>query len=172
MKAGEVTPARKSFESQRDNKHGDQKKTIQNPCRHCGERYFAGHLCKAYQRYKCMDVEEESEIEEDDEEETECPPRQQNPSVPELQVMSLQSMVGITTKRTLKVLGQIKKENVVVLIDSGDSCNFFGKNMVQALGLPVQQTQEFGVSIGDGRVLTGQGKCSLVELDIQGVKID
>lgn len=168
-KASEVTPARKSFEMQRDSKLGDQKKTMQNPCRYCGERYFAGNRCKAYQRYKCMDVEEESEPEEDDEEETETPLRQQNSPVSELQVMSLQSMVGITTKRTLKVLGKIKNENVVVLIYSGASCNFIGKNMVQALGLPVQQTQEFRVSIGDG---TGQGKCSGVELHIHGVKID
>lgn len=173
VKPGEVTPARKSFESQRDSKQGDQKKNIQNPCRHCGERYFAGHRCKAYQRYRCMDVEEGSESEgNEEEEETESPQKQQNQPVQELQVLSLQSMVGISTKRTLKVLGQIKNENVVVLIDSGSSCNFFGRNMVHALGLPVHQTNEFGVSIGDGRVLTGQGKCSGVELDIQGVKIN
>ena len=80
-------------------------------------------------------------------------------------------MVGITSKKTLKVIGQIGNEKVVVLIDSGASCNFIAKRLVQSLGLAVQTTHEFGVSIGDGRVLTGQGKCSGVEMEIQGVKI-
>lgn len=168
VKTGEVTPARKYFESQRDNKQSDQKKTVQNPCRHCGERFFAGHRCKAFQRFICMDVEEESEQEEDEEEESEGPLGQQNQNHQELQVLSLWSMVGITSKRNLKVLGQIRNENVVVLINSGASCNFIGKAVMQALGLPVQSTQEFGVSI----VLQGQGKCSGVEMNIQGVKIE
>lgn len=45
-KQSEATSARKSFESQRDNKANEQKKTVHNPCRHCGERFFSGHRCK------------------------------------------------------------------------------------------------------------------------------
>ncbi|KAG2245962.1 hypothetical protein Bca52824_085590 [Brassica carinata] len=36
-KQSETTPARKSFDSQHDNKGCEQKKTIHNPCRHCGD---------------------------------------------------------------------------------------------------------------------------------------
>lgn len=31
------------------------------------ERFFAGHHCKAFQKFRCLDVEEESEQEEDEE---------------------------------------------------------------------------------------------------------
>lgn len=172
VKNGEATTARKSFDSSRESRQGEQRRPVQNPCRHCGERFYAGHRCKAFQKFKCMDVEEESDPEEEPEEEQEETKGQQTQQNQELQVLSLQSMVGITSKKTLKVIGQIGSEKVVVLIDSGASCNFIAKKFVEEKGLPVQPTQEFGVSIGDGRVLSGQGKCSGVELSIQGVKID
>ena len=41
-KAGESTPARKSFDSPRDSRQGDQKHTVQNPCRHCKREIFCG----------------------------------------------------------------------------------------------------------------------------------
>lgn len=170
-RSSETTPARKSADSPCDSKQGDIKKAVQNPCRHCGERFFAGHRCKAFQRFKCLDVEEGSEPDGNETEDSEGPVGQQNQQAPELQVLSLQSMVGITSKKTLKVVGTIGKKEVLVLIDSGASCNFISKGLAEELGLPIQSTQEFGVSIGDGRILTGQGKCSDVEMDIQGVKI-
>ena len=74
-----------------------------------------------------------------------------------LQVLSLKSMVGITTKRTLRVRGSLRGAEVVVLIDSGASCNFIAKRLVEELGLTVSPTQDFGVAIGDGRVLSSSG---------------
>ena len=165
----EVTPNRKSFESQRENKGSESKRPIQNPCRHCGERFFSGHKCKVFQKYKCLEVEEESERDEEldrGSEEEEEPQKQQ-----ELQVLSLKSMVGITTKKTLRIRGYIGDAEVVVLIDSGASCNFIATRLVQKLGLLVTPTQEFGVAIGDGRVLTSSGKCEDVKINIQGVGI-
>ena len=71
VKQGENTLARKSVDSIRESKAFDQRRPIQNPCRHCGERYFTGHRWKSFQRYKCLEVEEESEDAEDSEEEWE-----------------------------------------------------------------------------------------------------
>lgn len=168
-KPGDLTPARKSFDSQKDAKGADPRRTVHNPCRHCGERYFAGHRCKSYQKYKCMDVEEESEgdeeAEEDRDDESEAPHK------PELQVLSLQSMVGLTTKRTMRIRGKVSGEDVVVLIDSGASCSFIAKRLVEKLNLPVVPTEEFSVAIGDGRVITGSGKCVGLQLVVQGVEI-
>ena len=168
-KQGDHTPARKSADSVRDNKATDQRRPIQNPCRYCGERYFTGHRCKAFQRYKCLEVEERSEeadeSEEDIAEETEAPAKQ------ELQVLSLQSMAGLTTKRTMRIKGHIKGEEVVVLIDSGASCSFIATRVVEKLGLPVVATTDFGVAIGDGRIMTSSGKCEGLKLIIQGIEI-
>lgn len=118
VKSSNVSPARKSLDSQQESNQGDKKRTVQNPSRHCGEIYFTGHRCKAYQKFRCMDVEKESEQEEADEEDLEVTMGQQTQSNQELQVLSLQSMVGITSKKTLRVIGQIGSEKVVVLIDS------------------------------------------------------
>lgn len=74
--------------------------------------------------------------------------------------------MGITTTKTLRIRGYIGDAEVVVLIDSGASCNFIATRLVQKLGLPVSPTQEFGVAIGDGRVLTSSGKCEDLYLNI------
>ncbi|XP_013594601.1 PREDICTED: uncharacterized protein LOC106321497 [Brassica oleracea var. oleracea] len=169
VKQGDHTPARKSVDSPRENKGSDQRRTIQNPCRYCGERYFTGHRCKAFQRYKCLEVEEELEEAEESEEDREENPEAQ--AKQELQVMSLQSMAGLTTKRTMRIKGHISGEEVVVLIDSGASCSFIATRVVEKLGLPVVPTQEFGVAIGDGRIMTSSGKCEGLKLIIQGIEI-
>lgn len=117
-------------------------------------------------------MEEGSEVDEDKEVEPEEKVAQTNAPELDLQVLSLQSMVGLTTKRTLKIIGVIGDMEVVVLIDSGASCNFSGKKLVDQLGLAVETTQEFGVAIGDGQIIKRSGKCAGVKLDIQGVKIE
>lgn len=170
-KQSDYTPARKSFESTRDNKSSDQWRPIQNPCRYCGERYFTGHRYKSFQKYKCMEVEEVSEDDEDEEDEQEDKLAQKCIPEQELQVLSLKSMVGITTKRTMRMRGKIGETEMVVLVDSGASCSFIAKYLVDKLGLLVASTVEFGVAIGDGRVLAGNGKCEGVKLNIQGVEI-
>ena len=38
--------------------------------------------------------------------------------------ISCNALAGITTPQTLKIEGQIKKKNVIVLIDSGSTHNF------------------------------------------------
>lgn len=103
---------------------------MQNPCRYCGERYFTGHRCKSFQKYKCMEVEEVSEDDDDEEEEPEDKMGQKHIPEQELQVFSLQSMVGITTKRTMRLRGKLGDTDVVVLIDSGASCSFIAKHLV------------------------------------------
>lgn len=163
-KQSDYTPARKSFESTRDNKSSDQWRPIQNPCRYCGERYFTGHRYKSFQKYKCMEVEEVSEDDEDEEDEQEDKLAQKCIPEQELQVLSLKSMVGITTKRTMRMRGKIGETEMVVLVDSGASCSFIAKHLVDKLGLLVAPTVEFGVAIGDGRVLAGNGKCEGVKL--------
>lgn len=60
---------------------------------------------------------------------------------------------------------------MVVLIDSGASCSFIATRVVEKLGLPVVATTDFGVAIGDGRIMTSSGKCEGLKLIIQGIEI-
>lgn len=171
VKHGDHTPARKSAESHRDNKGSENRRAVHNPCRHCGERFFAGHRCKAFQRFKKLELEESDGKDEDESSDEEKSEGQNGIPEQELHVLSLNSLVGITTKKTMKMKGLLKGREVVILIDSGASCNFISKKLVEEMKLPVVDTMGFGVAVGNGEVIAGSGKCEGVEIEIQGVQI-
>lgn len=66
-KDNELVLARRSFDLRRDYKvtggSSDNRRFVHNPCRHCGERYFAGHRCKTQHQFKCLEVDEGDEQE-------------------------------------------------------------------------------------------------------------
>lgn len=71
----------------------------------------------------------------------------------------------------MRIKGHVGGEEVVVLIDSGASCSFIATRLVEKLGLAAVPTQEFGVAIGDGRIMKSSGKCEDLKLVIQGIEI-
>lgn len=102
-----------------------------NPYRKCGEKWFAGHKCKQ-PRLKCLEVDEEGEHDEVDEEVTnEKIPECDRGEEQELVTLSLSSMVGLTAKRSMKMMGQIGGRQVIVLIDSGATSNFISERLMQ-----------------------------------------
>ena len=66
-------------------------------------------------------------------------------------------MVGSSASHSLKIRGQIRERDVVVLIDSGDSHNFIATALVKELGLPIASTKDFRVVLGTGLKLGLQG---------------
>ncbi|PNY06856.1 retrotransposon-related protein [Trifolium pratense] len=54
---------------------------------------------------------------------------------------------------TLKMLGQIHKQNLQVLIDSGSTHNFIQDHVAKSLGLILEPTQAFQVLVGNGEEL-------------------
>ena len=54
----------------------------------------------------------------------------------EVAELSLKSMVGILTLRTMKVKGNITQQKVIALIDYDATHNFIYSRAVQKLGLP------------------------------------
>lgn len=166
VEKGDNTSTRKYGDSQRDAKGSEQRKTVHNPCRHCGERFFAGHLCKAFQRYKKMELEGSDEKEEEELSEEEKSEDQECHQEQKLHVLSLNSMVGITSKKTMKMRGLIGSREVVILVDSSATCNFISKKLVEELKLPVVETVNFGVAVRNGEVILGSEKCEGVEIGI------
>ena len=59
-------------------------------------------------------------------------------------------MVGLSTPHSLKIRGQIRDQEVVILIDSRASHNFIVAALVEELGLSTALTKEFGVMLGIG----------------------
>lgn len=76
----------------------------------------------------------------------------------------MNSIVGITSNKTLKVRGQIREEDVIVLIDSGASHNFVSHDLVRKLGLQVEKGKKFGVMVDNEFTVRGEGICQRVQL--------
>ena len=60
---------------------------------------------------------------------------QEHPESQKLMELSLYSIAGLTSKKSLKVWGTILGKKVVVLIYSGGSTNFISRRVAEELGL-------------------------------------
>lgn len=85
--------------------------------------------------------------------------------------LSLNSVVGLTTPRTMKLKGLIKGVEVVILINSEASHNFISMELLKKLGLGLDTTGSYGVVIGTGLTVKGEGVCRGVALTVQDVEI-
>ncbi|KAK9037178.1 hypothetical protein V6N11_022099 [Hibiscus sabdariffa] len=85
--------------------------------------------------------------------------------------LSLQSIIGFTSKKSLKVWSTILGKKVIVLIDSGASTNFISRSVAEALKLKQTTTTPFVVEVGTGQRVKCMGSCKQVELWIDGLQI-
>ncbi|KAL8155195.1 hypothetical protein AgCh_000539 [Apium graveolens] len=79
--------------------------------------------------------------------------------------------MGITSSKTLKLLGQIGDQAVVVTIDPGATHNFISKDVVNRIGIPITPSKSFGVSLGTSDSVQGEGECKSVVLELQDIKV-
>ena len=87
-----------------------------------------------------------------------------------LQGISLQSLIGFTNPKTMKMEGSIEGNTVLVLIDSGATSNI-STSVARRLGFPCTDYKPFGVTLGTGTKVYGEGICRQVYLSSQGVEI-
>ena len=71
----------------------------------------------------------------------------------------------------MKLQGKITRLQVVVLIDCGASHNFISMDLVQKLGIPSVSSHCFGVRMGTGLSIKGEGLCKEVTLQLQNFKV-
>ena len=95
----------------------------------------------------------------------------QEEEVKEVAELSLNSMVGLSTPRTMKVKGKIAQHEVVVLIDYGAIDNFISTKLVQELELPLECTSGYGILMGTGTTIKGKGLCRGVIFTLQNIEI-
>ncbi|KZV44098.1 hypothetical protein F511_10769 [Dorcoceras hygrometricum] len=121
-------------------------------CYRCGEPYHPQHRC-ANKSLKVAFL-----VEDDDEEPVEleqdscdpvCGPEPVSHECNTLE-LPLFSIGGITQPQTMKLLGRVAGNEVVVMMDSGASHNFVSRELVKHLKLHVDDTVKFGVCLGDG----------------------
>ena len=145
-----------------------QHKRERGLCYRCDDKWSAGHRCRRRELSVLVamegdDVGEENEpeVEEGGEPESETTP-------PEI---SLNSVVGLSNPKTMKLGGTIKGEHVVVMIDPGATHNFLSLTTLERLKIPLDSTKGFGVSLGNGEAVQGAGECKGVILVVQGITI-
>ncbi|KAG6531914.1 hypothetical protein ZIOFF_005750 [Zingiber officinale] len=130
-------------------------------CWHCDEKWHRGHQCKQ-KRILMIEPIENSE-EEDDFYEGET-----QDNINEVQddsmAISVHALEGLQTPQTMKVKGFIKKQPVMILIDSGSTNNFLDSTLARRLKQKIERASTFDVKVTDGRSLTSPGKC-------EGIKI-
>ena len=89
----------------------------------------------------------------------------------EVATLSLNSVVDISTPRTMKLRGQIENQVIVVLINCEASHNFTATDLVQKLGIPRVGTHSFGVLMSMGLSVKGEGICKGVVLKLQNIVV-
>lgn len=104
--------------------------------------------------------EDDSEYEMEEGED--CDREEEPTTVSELAEVSMNSVVGLSSPRTMKLRGTIKDEDVVIMIDSGASHNFVSKKLVSQLELNAEETKGYGVIMGTCTTVIGEWVCQKV----------
>ncbi|CAL9231913.1 unnamed protein product [Arabidopsis halleri] len=134
-----------------------KRKRSMGPCFSCDEHYTPGHNCKKSQLL-LMEGEDEREEEEEF-------PDTHKTVEPEI---SLQSLTGWGSPKTLRIQVEINRRGLVALIDSGASHNFIGEKEANRLGLKRTPTKPFNVLVADGHPLRCHGAYRKVAMRLAG----
>lgn len=106
-----------------------------------------------------------------DETDKENRPPSTDPTITEVVELSINSVVGLSSPKTMKVTGRIAQQEVVVMIDCGASHNFISVDLVQKIHLPREGTTGYGVLMGTGLMVRGEGVCKGVVLTLQNIEV-
>lgn len=85
--------------------------------------------------------------------------------------ISLSSIMAISNPKTMKLKGLIEGVEVIIMIDPGAMNNFISHKTVQQLNLPYSTSVKFGVTVGNGERIQGEGECKALCVEVQGMII-
>lgn len=145
-----------------------QNKRSQGLCYRCDEKFSPGHVCKMKEISILVTQQTTDDEEEEMEELTEEVIQE---AVKEKVEVHLNSVIGFSNPKRMKVEGQIEAQIVVVLIDCGVTHNFISNETVAKLKIPVDKTEKYVIAMGTGMEVNGQGVCRNVKLHIQELEI-
>eukprot|EP00253_Pinus_taeda_P031530 PITA_31530 len=131
----------------------------------CDRKYTKGNKC-AEKKLFYIDCEEEEEKEQERSKEEDIlyekslDKEEMNPTI------SCNALAGISTPKTIKIEGQIKKKMVIVLIDSGSTHNFIHCKLEKELNCFLYPTVECQVMVANGEMINCSGKCHNIKLSM------
>ncbi|GJZ10399.1 putative mitochondrial protein [Tanacetum coccineum] len=77
----------------------------------------------------------------------------------EIPQISLNALTGLTSYRTMRMIGHFGKQKIHILIDSGSTHNFLDVFMAKKLGCKIQQIDPLQVSVADGNKISTTSMC-------------
>ncbi|KAF7815055.1 Retrotransposable element Tf2 [Senna tora] len=142
-------------------------------CFTCDEKWGPTHKCKNKHLHVLMlsGMVEEAETEEFGIEEEEIQ-KEEEEVTGSLMSLSMNSIVGITGGRTMKLVGKVNGSEVLTMIDSGASHNFISTSLVDKMSLPKVKTSSYMVTVGDGHTVKSEGKCKQLRVELQGTVLE
>ncbi|XP_078447009.1 uncharacterized protein LOC144715877 [Wolffia australiana] len=149
-----------------------QKRREKGLCYNCNEKFGPGHRCKKTLQILIVSEEDRDKSDPDtdaivDIEANDIPPEAQLLSAH----VSLNSMLGWTNPRSIKLKGELRGREITVLIDSGASHNFLSTAIVEEFHFRSDTSVLFEVTLGNGESSKGQGLCVGVQYNLQGIEM-
>lgn len=127
-------------------------------CFSCDERYTHGHQCKQSQ----LLLIEGKDVDEDDDDEFVDSHEAVEPEI------TLQSLTGWSSPKTIRVQVDINHKKLIALIDSGATHCFISEKEASRLGLTLTPTKPFSVRVADGHPLRCHGAYRAVPTELNG----
>jgi len=82
--------------------------------------------------------------------------------------LSLHTIDGTISPKAMRLLGQVNRKLVSVLLNTGSTHNFIDPRVVQRTGLTITPELAFSVTIAADDMLQSEGLCKAVCIKCQG----
>ena len=138
---------------------------------YCEERWHAGHTCKSPKFFFIEGEQSQSDMDISLEEIVEDDPHRLEPQaglVDPIAEITLYALLGSPSLGTMRVLGRINSQGMIILIDTSSTHNFLDILVWMSLKLPLSTEASFEVKIANGVMLRTKGACLGVDIKIQG----
>jgi hypothetical protein len=138
-------------------------------CYNYDDKYFPDHKCKEQNIFMAIseDISEEDEktpsMSESPESIDITPPSDPLEVEP---VISLNALTSFSAPQTLKLIGYIKHQKVIILVDSGSTHNFIHCRIAQETHCYIHTINNFQIMIANGGSMKCGGRCENVCLQI------
>jgi hypothetical protein len=133
------------------------------------EKYFMGHKCKEQNLFMAiskdiLEEDEENPSVSESPESTDITPPSDPPEVES--IISLNALTGFSTPQTLKLIGYIKHQKVIILVDNGSTHNFIHQCISQETHCYIHAINNFQIMTANGGSMKCGGHCENVHLQI------
>jgi hypothetical protein len=138
-------------------------------CYNYNDKYFLGHKCKEKNIFMAIseDISEEdveTPFVSESPESTDITPPSDPPEVEP--IISLNALTNFSAPQTLKLIGYIKHQKVIILVDSGSTHNFIHCCIAQETHCYIHAINNFQIMIANGGSMKCGGHCENVHLQI------